>query len=86
MKRDTELGKAIKIARIRLGLTQAELEASTGIDFRHVSAIERGALSPRWSTLVKLALALDPYLSLDRAAYATHLAEQDFLEDEARHA
>ena len=54
------LGMAIKKARIEQGVSQQALETLTGIDFRHLSAIERGDIDPRWSTVLKLAHALDP--------------------------
>ena len=59
----TRLGKEIRKARIDKDLTQADLETLTGIAFRHLSAIERGDIDPRWSTVLKLATALD--LNLD---------------------
>lgn len=59
----TRLGKEIRKARIDKDLTQADLQTLTGIDFRHLSAIERGDIDPRWSTVIKLAHVLD--LQLD---------------------
>lgn len=75
----TRLGKEIRKARIDQDLTQADLEARTGIAFRHLSAIERGEIDPRWTTVLKLAQALD--LNLDVVACDT-MREQD----EAHHA
>jgi transcriptional regulator with XRE-family HTH domain len=82
----TRLGKEIKKARIEKALSQSALEALTGINFRHLSAIERGDIDPRWSTLVKLSIALDPYLMLDRVAWDTHREEHGLYEEDARHA
>lgn len=62
----TRLGKEIRKTRIDKDLTQTDLEALTGINFRHLSAIERGDIDPRWSTVLKLAQALD--LNLDVVA------------------
>ena len=62
----TRLGKEIRKARIDKDLTQADLERLTGIAFRHLSAIERGDIDPRWTTVLKLAQALD--LNLDVVA------------------
>ena len=65
----TRLGKEIRKARIDRDLTQADLQTLTGIDFRHLSAIERGDIDPRWSTVLKLAVALD--LNLEMVALET---------------
>lgn len=59
----TRLGKEIKKARIEKELSQQALGSLTGIPYRHLSAIERGDINPRWDTVLKLALALD--LNLD---------------------
>ena len=40
---DTRLGRVIRSARDRRGLTQADLARRCGISRRHVAAIERGA-------------------------------------------
>lgn len=71
----TRLGKEIRKARIDKDLTQAALQTLTGIDFRHLSAIERGDIDPRWSTVLKIAHVLD--LNLDVVAVET---ERDALE------
>jgi len=65
----TRLGKEIKKARIEKEMSQQALEALTGIAYRHLSAIERGDINPRWDTVVKIAYALD--LSLDMVAWET---------------
>jgi len=65
----TRLGKEIRKARIDRDWNLAHLEEATGIAFRHLSAIERGEIDPRWSTVLKLARALD--LNLDVVAMAT---------------
>ena len=69
----TRLGKEIRKARIDKDLSQSDLEALTGIAFRHLSAIERGNIDPRWSTVLKLAQALD--LNLDVVACDTQREE-----------
>lgn len=71
----TRLGKEIRKARIDKDLTQAALQTMTGIDFRHLSAIERGDIDPRWSTVLKLAHALD--LNLDVVACDTLREQQE---------
>jgi transcriptional regulator with XRE-family HTH domain len=65
----TRLGKEIKKARIEKELSQQAVEALTGIPYRHLSAIERGDINPRWDTVVKLAMALD--IHLDVVAWET---------------
>jgi transcriptional regulator with XRE-family HTH domain len=65
----TRLGKEIKKARVDKDMSQQALETKTGIAFRHLSAIERGDIDPRWSTVVKIAMALD--LNLDAVAWQT---------------
>jgi transcriptional regulator with XRE-family HTH domain len=69
------LGMAIKKARIKQGVSQQAIEALTGINFRHLSAIERGDIDPRWSTVLKIAHALD--LNLDVVACETERDELD---------
>jgi transcriptional regulator with XRE-family HTH domain len=71
----TRLGKEIKKARIEKDFSQQTVELMTGIPFRHVSAIERGEVDPRWSTLVKLSMALD--LNLDAIALQTDRERQE---------
>jgi len=80
------LGNAIKKARVEKDMSQQALETQTGIAFRHLSAIERGDIDPRWSTLVKLSIALDPYLNRHRVAWDTHREEHGLYEEDARHA
>ena len=65
----TRLGKEIRKARIDKEMSQQALEGLTGIAFRHLSAIERGDIDPRWSTVVKIAMALE--MNLDAVAWQT---------------
>ena len=82
----TRLGKEIKKARIEKSLLQSQLGAVAGIDHRHVSAIERGTIDPRWTTLVKIVRALEPYLCLDRVISNMELDEQGlFYKEDARY-
>jgi transcriptional regulator with XRE-family HTH domain len=69
----TRLGKEIRKARIDREWNLAQLEDATGVTFRHLSAIERGEIDPRWSTVLKLARALD--LNLDVVALETQREE-----------
>jgi transcriptional regulator with XRE-family HTH domain len=51
--------RALRQQRRRLGWSQAELGARIGLGQVHVSAIERGKVSPRVDTLLDIARALD---------------------------
>ena len=53
-------------ARLRSGLTQAQLAEASGVTDETISRIERGRYEPAVSTLFRLAEALD--VSLDRLA------------------
>lgn len=52
------IGKRIKIARIRKGISQEEAELSS-ISSRHMSNIETGRTKPSLPTLIAIANALD---------------------------
>lgn len=56
-------GKIILEARLRKGLTQVELANKTGIYANTIAKIERDVQKPKFSTLKKLAEALDLNLS-----------------------
>jgi transcriptional regulator with XRE-family HTH domain len=49
---------ALKIARKRKKMTQAELAEATGVDRRQISAYETGRVIPQLSTIVRLASVL----------------------------
>ena len=53
------LGKNLRAARKRLGLTQEEVAERSGVQAGEVSRIERGKRDPQVSTLEKLAKALE---------------------------
>jgi transcriptional regulator with XRE-family HTH domain len=53
------LGKNLRAARKRLGLTQEEVAERSGIQAGEVSRIEAGKRDPRVSTLEKLAAAVE---------------------------
>jgi transcriptional regulator with XRE-family HTH domain len=61
-----DLAKRVAAARLRSGLTQAELAEASGVTDETISRIERGRYEPAVSTLFRLAEALD--ISLDRLA------------------
>lgn len=67
------LGKEIHKARIEKELTRQALADLLGMAFEKISAIERGDIDPRWSTVLKLAHALD--LNLDVVALETERDE-----------
>ena len=54
-----QVGENIRNVRIRKGLSQFSLEALCGIDRGDISRIENGRLDIQFSTLIKLAEALE---------------------------
>src|SRR3954469_24716140 len=60
------LAQPVACARLRSGLTQAQLAEASGVTDETISRIERGRYEPAVSTLFRLAEALD--ISLDRLA------------------
>ena len=55
---DIRLGKRIKLARVELDLTQAELAKKIGAKQKSISRYETGASLPSIETLVKIAKVL----------------------------
>lgn len=53
------IGKRIKAAREKKGITQEKLAEIVGLSPMHVSVIERGTKPPKLETLVNIANALD---------------------------
>jgi transcriptional regulator with XRE-family HTH domain len=53
------LGKNLREARQRLGLTQEDVAARSGVQAGEVSRIEAGKRDPRISTLERLAKAVE---------------------------
>jgi transcriptional regulator with XRE-family HTH domain len=53
------LGKNLRAARKKLGLTQEEVAERSGVQAGEVSRIERGKRDPQVSTLEKLAGAVE---------------------------
>lgn len=68
---EQEFGRAVKVVRELNNLTQADIEAKTGISERQLRRYEIEGIRPRVSSLEKLALAHG--LSLNE--YLEHLAE-----------
>ncbi|MGH3086281.1 MAG: helix-turn-helix transcriptional regulator [Rubrobacteraceae bacterium] len=56
---DMKIGKRVKEQRIKKLLSQAELGKAAGVHRDQVSRIERDEVDPRFSTIRKLAAALD---------------------------
>jgi len=52
------IGLRIRQLRQERGLTQRDLERTTGLDMRYVSRVERGAMLPSLKNVEKLAAAL----------------------------
>ena len=66
-----DLGRAIKIIRTVRGYKQTTLARKAGLSTSYVSLIERNLRDPTFSTLVKLATALDcPLWELAKLATA----------------
>jgi transcriptional regulator with XRE-family HTH domain len=53
------VGSRVRIRRMLQGLTQQELASRAGISTQQVSRIERDLVQPRWTTIARLAAALD---------------------------
>jgi transcriptional regulator with XRE-family HTH domain len=53
------LGKNLRVARKKLGLTQEEVAQRSGLEQGEVSRVERGLRDPQVSTLEKLAAAVE---------------------------
>lgn len=56
---DKRIGKRMKQARERLGLTQEELAEKTGLTTNYISTLERGASFPRCEKLIILLNGLE---------------------------
>jgi len=64
------LGKAVRTARLLLGMTQNELSQKSGVHYNTINKIENYKLAPSLATIVKLFRVLDieimySYTSLD---------------------
>jgi transcriptional regulator with XRE-family HTH domain len=54
-----DLGRNLRAARERLGLTQEQVSERSGVQAGEVSRIERGMRDPKVSTLERLAAAVE---------------------------
>lgn len=57
-----KLGYKIKYLRSKKGLSQLDLSLKTGLTTRTISRIECGTIDPKYSTLVRISVALDSKL------------------------
>lgn len=53
------LGEAVRTLRREAGMSQEELADAAGTDLTQVGGVERGVRNPSYSTLLRLAGALD---------------------------
>lgn len=53
------LGDAVRTLRSKVGLSQEQLAEGAGTDLTQVGGIERGVRNPSYTTLLRLAGALD---------------------------
>ncbi len=70
----TTVGDAVRAARARLGLTQAEVAALVGMHTMVYSRMERGKALPRMGTLRKVAMVLRT--STDELLGLAHLEKE----------
>ena len=52
-------GRRIRTLRKTRGLTQEQLGRATGLDYKHIGAIERGGKQSSFTAVAKIAVALD---------------------------
>lgn len=53
------LGEAVRTLRVEAGMSQEALADAAGTDLTQVGGIERGVRNPSYTTLVRLAAALE---------------------------
>jgi len=53
------LGEAVRLARVKARLSQEQLADAADIHVTHLGGVERGVRNPNYTTIVKLARALD---------------------------
>jgi transcriptional regulator with XRE-family HTH domain len=69
------LGRAIREARARRGLSQEELGFRAGLHRNFVGALERGETNPTFNTLLHVMSGLDLALSVVVGMYERNAAE-----------
>jgi transcriptional regulator with XRE-family HTH domain len=70
------LGKAIRLSRERLGLSQEDLAAASDIHITHIGGLERGVRNPSYATLLRLSQALKVKPG-ELVSFADELREDD---------
>ena len=60
---DLALGRAVRALREKKGLTQENLAHDAGITFATLARIERGQVNPTWTTVRRVATALEVSMS-----------------------
>ena len=53
------LGEAVRCLRLQAGMSQEQLAELAGTDLTQVGGVERGVRNPSYTTLLRLAAALD---------------------------
>jgi transcriptional regulator with XRE-family HTH domain len=53
------LGEAVRQLRLEAGMSQEQLAENAGTDLTQVGGVERGVRNPSYTTLLRLAAALD---------------------------
>jgi len=68
------LGEAIRRLRLEAGLSQEQLAERVGTDLTQVGGIERGVRNPSYTTLLRLAIALETTVG-DLTGFADELRD-----------
>lgn len=85
---DTAAGRfgfAVQMHRLKLGLSQEQLSARSGLSRPHLSKIEKGKTIPRGSTLQKLQEALDADLTSAKFNSFLERDRKRFVENDPPH-
>jgi len=70
-------GDPIRERRIELGWSQSELAECAGVSQADISRIENGRLDARWSTIHRLATALESFMGKPRRSLANGSMNRD---------
>lgn len=74
------IGKRIKIARIRKGISQEEAASQSGISSKHMSNIETGRTKPSLPALIAIANVLDTsvdFFLCDNVLKSEHILDSE---------
>ena len=69
------LGEAVRTLRVEAGMSQEALADAAGTDLTQVGGIERGVRNPSYTTLVRLAAALETTVG-ELTTLADHLRDE----------